>query len=768
MPKPPILLLLLTFFAVGYSDAYSQNTRASVSGFITDASTGETLLAANVALLEINRGTTTNTLGYYSLTNLPSGDYTIAVSYIGYEVFRIPVRLENEQNLRLDISLQPEVIIGEEIVVESTREQEELKNIGRAQITTQTIKALPAIFEADVFRSIQYLPGVKAASDFSSGLYIRGGSPDQTLILLDRTTVYNPSHFFGFFSTFNPDAIKDVRLYKGGYPPEYGGRLGSVLSIYNKDGNRNDYQATVTLGMLASRVAIEGPIRKGSFMLAARRSTLEPLLGALRANNDNIPSLFYFLDTNGKVNIDVTKNDKVSIAFYSGKDRVDFPFGDDAAFKLHYGNQTISSNWTHIFSEKVFSNFVLTGSRYFNFPSFEIGGTPFNRDNNIYDLSLKADIEYLPSEKHTVATGIWAGVFTFRIQDQFDGQNTFGQRIHAQYASWYAQDEWRPNSDWKLLGGLRLNAFSDGNYLRLEPRISIEYLRWQRIRLQSAYGRYNQFFTLITNEAFSGFDLWLTSDEGIQPAYGDQFILGVKTLPIEGYGFDVEGYYRTMKDLFELDPFLPDAAGLAYADLFRFGDGSAYGVEAMFEKRSGPLTGYIGYTWGYTWRRFPGFNTDPMHNKNTGLEAAARFYPPKYDRRHDVNLILNYTLNQKWKITTAWVYATGQAYTKVLGRYALLDDPFSANEFNNAFTVGKVNASRLPAYHRLDLSLQRKGNMLGLETLLQIQIINAYNRRNVWFQSFDFDENPVQQTDVTLLPIIPALSFTINTPNGNS
>ena len=234
--------------------------------------------------------------------------------------------------------------------------------------------------------------------------------------------VYNPSHFFGFFSTFNPDAIKDVRLYKGGYPPEYGGRLGSVLSIYNKDGNRNQTQATVTLGMLASRAAIEGPISKGSYMFAMRRSTLEPLLGALRASIDNIPSLFYFLDTNGKLSVNIGANDKLSMAFYSGKDRVDFPFGDDAEFKLNYGNQTISGNWTHIFNEMTFSNFVLTGSRYFNFPNFEIAGTPFKRDNNIYDLSLKADIEYLPNEKHSASTGIWAGVFTFRIQDQFDGQ----------------------------------------------------------------------------------------------------------------------------------------------------------------------------------------------------------------------------------------------------------------------------------------------------------------------------------------------------------
>ena len=755
---------LLIVNALTVKPVQAQNNTAALSGYIKDADTGETLIAANIALLEIDRGTTTNTLGYYTLTNLQPGTYTLAVSYIGYQSFSIKLNLATGETQRFDIELNPKVLSGEEVVVESTREQEALKNIGRAQITTQTIKELPAIFEADVFRSIQYLPGVKAASDFSSGLYIRGGSPDQTLILLDRTTVYNPSHFFGFFSTFNPDAIKDVRLYKGGYPPEYGGRLGSVLSIYNKDGNRNQTQATVTLGMLASRAAIEGPIPKGSYMFAMRRSTLEPLLGALRASIDNIPSLFYFLDTNGKLSVDIGVNDKLSMAFYSGKDRVDFPFGDDAEFKLNYGNQTISGNWTHIFNEMTFSNFVVTGSRYFNFPNFEIAGTPFKRDNNIYDLSLKADIEYLPNEKHSASTGIWAGVFTFRIQDQFDGQNTFGQRIHAQYASWYIQDEWRPIEQWKLLGGLRVNTFSDGSYIRIEPRISAEYLRWNRMRLQIAYGRYNQFFTLITNEAFSGFDLWLTSDQGIKPAFGDQFILGVKTIPFKGYGLDIEGYYRTMKDLFELDPFLLDAAGLAYPDLFRFGEGSAYGVEILFEKRQGYFTGYLGYTWGYTWRKFPGFNTDPTIQLSSGETAKARFYPPKYDRRHDVNLILNYSISPKWKLTGAWVYATGQAYTKVLGRYALLDDPFGASEFNNAFTVGKVNASRLPSYHRMDFSAQRTGSLFGIQTLLQLQIINVYNRRNVWFQNFDFDENPVEQTDVTLLPIIPAISITFNYP----
>ncbi|MCR9133890.1 MAG: TonB-dependent receptor [bacterium] len=749
-------ILLSGILIIGSLSLHARQS-VSITGYVRDANTGETLISANVALIEINRGGATNAQGYYSIQNVEPGTYTIAGSYIGYDLFTQEITLERGQSLRFDIDLVPDVFEGDEIIVESEAERQELKSIGTAQVKTELIKALPAIFEADVFRSIQYLPGVKSASDFSSGLYIRGGSPDQTLIMLDQTTVYNPSHFFGFFSTFNPDAIKDVRLFKGGYPAEYGGRLGSVLSVYNKDGNRNNYQGSVTLGMLASRVAIEGPIKKGSFMLAARRSTLEPLLSALRQSNDNIPSLFYFYDFNGKINYDASLNDKFSLAFYSGADKVRFPFADDAEFTLNYGNQTVSGNWTHIFSDKVFSNFVITGSRYFNFPEFEFGGTPFERDNNIYDFSLKSDLEYIPNEKHQIATGVWAGVFTLRLQDRFDNQDSFSSRIHSRYASYYLQDTWRPTEQWKVIGGIRANYFSDGDYLRLEPRLSAEYFASDRLTLQAAYGRYNQFFTLITNEAFSGFDLWLTADEGIRPAFGDQFVLGAKTVPFKDYGLDIELYYRTMNDLFELDPFLPDAAGLLYEDLFRIGEGYAYGTEIMFEKRVGRLNGYIGYTFGYTWRKWPTFNVAIGDESQT-----ARFYPPKYDRRNDVKIILNYELSRKWKFTGAWVYATGQAYTEATGRYAVYDTPWSAINQNNLLVVENVNASRLPNYHRADVSFSRRGTFFGLgEAELQLQVINVYSRRNVWFTQIDFEDNPVSRTDVTLLPIIPAISYTV-------
>lgn len=749
-------LLFITFFLIPFAFVFAQGT-ASVNGYITDSETGETLLMANVALVEINRGTSSNTSGYYTITNIPPGSYTLSASYIGYRRFDQKIELEAEESLRLNIELVPESVEMEAIFVESEAEQEEQRNIGTAQVSIEMVKELPSVLQPDVFRSVQLLPGVKAASDFSSGLYIRGGSPDQTLILLDETTVYNPSHFFGFFSTFNPDAVKDVRLYKGGYPAQFGGRIGSVLSIYNKDGNRNETEGSVSLGLLSSRASIEGPYSKGSWMLAVRRSTLEPLLAVLRQTTDNVPDKFYFYDVNGKLNFDATPNDRFSLAFYTGNDNVGIPFQDDARILLKYGNQTLTTKWRRIFTNKLFGSFTATGSRYFNQPEFKIAGTPFERNNNIYDLSLKADLEYLPNEHHTIKAGVWGGNLILRFRDRFDNVDTFRERIESQYLAAYIQDEWRPSDQWIFNGGLRLNAFSEGDYVRLEPRLSTEFRPTSRIRLQAAYGRYNQYLTLITNEAFSGFDLWLTSADDVPPAYGDQFVLGAKTIPFEGYGLDVEIYYRTMRDLFELDPFLNDAAGQDYPDLFRVGDGYAYGVEIFFEKQVGRFTGFMGYTYGITRRKFPGFNAPILDDPSQG-----RFYPPKYDRTHDLNISGTVELSSRWSTTAVFSFATGQAFTEPLGRTQFGNLPWD-NSDRDAFVVGKINASRLPSYHRLDLSLSRQGTFFGLgEAEWQFQVINVYSRRNVWFYNYDFDENPLERTEITLLPILPSISYTVN------
>ncbi len=722
--------------------------KASINGYVKDATTGETLISANIAIEGTSIGASSNTSGYYTLPDLDPGTYTVLCTYIGYTRYSKKITLEPGRTLRLSIELEPQRTQMQDVIVQSTTEKDEKNKIGSAQITTKMIKELPSVLQADVFRSIQLLPGVKSASDFSSGLYIRGGSPDQTLILLDRTTVYNPTHFFGFFSTFNPDAIKDVRLYKGGYPAKYGGRLGSVLAIYNKDGNRKKTDGSATLGLLASRVMAEGPYSRGSWMLAFRRSTLEPVLALLRQSQDNIPSSFYFWDANGKLNFDANDSNKFSLAFYSGQDFINFPFAADASIRLKYGNNTFSTNWTHLFSDKVFSNLTLTGSRYFNYPEFNIADTPFRRSNNVFDLSAKGDIQYIPNQRHQFEAGFWSGALTLKLKDNFNNQDVFGSRIHSRYSSIYAQDTWDPSIRWEFVYGVRLNYFSRGNYLRVSPRLSIEYQPTSSLRFQAAYGHYDQFLTLVTNQAFSGFDTWLTTAKGVQPSFGDQFVLGVKSQPSDSYDINVEGYYRTMEDLFELDPFLPDAAGLNYDQLFRFGKGYAYGVETKLEKNKGRFNGYIGYTYSVTRRRFPEFNDN-------------RYFPPRYDRENDVTVVANYQLSKRWKTTVVFTYATGQAYTKPLGRTVVLA-PFTSGGLD-LLTVGKVNASRLPAYHRMDIGFTRTGSFFGLwPSELQLQIINVYSHRNVWFYNYDFNKNPIERKTVPMLPIIPSISYTIN------
>ncbi|MEZ4746510.1 MAG: TonB-dependent receptor [Calditrichia bacterium] len=718
-----------------------------ITGYVKDATSGETLIMANVYIDGTQQGTTTNNSGYYTMPDVKPGEYTLVASYIGFLDFRKKITVAPGAALRIDIELKPAVVEGQTVTVEAEYTFEEEKQVGVLDMQPAQVRDLPAILEADLFRAIQLLPGIKASSDFSSGLYIRGGSQDQTLILLDRTTVYNPSHFFGFFSTFNPDAIKDVRIYKGGYPAEYGGRLGSVIDIFNRDGNRKEFQGRLSVGLLASRLNLEGPIPKGSVMFALRRSTLEPLLAALCNSIDDVPDAFYFYDLNGKINYDPNENNRLNFAFYAGTDNVEFPFAEDAEFNLNYGNRTFSTNWTHVFSKKLFSNFTLTASNYFSYPRFLINSTRFERDNTVSDYSVKGDFEYIPSGKFQFKTGFWAGALELAVRNRFDNEETLNETIDAKYGSAYVENQWKPSERMSVKTGLRGSYIDSGDFYRLEPRISAEYFYRMDMLFQVAYGRYYQYLTLITNEAFTGFDTWLTTDDGVPPAWGDQFVVALKTKPSETYNFDVELYYRNMRELFELDPRVQDPAGLDYNELFRFGKGYAYGAEFFLQKRKGKLNGFLGYTWGTSRRRFPEYNND-------------MYYPPKFDRIHDVNMVMNYQLSKKWRATVVFNYATGQAYTDVLGSYEL-NFPTSSNELD-PFIVGGLNATRLPAYHRLDVGFTRNGKLFKLPYELQLQVINLYSRRNIWFYSYDLTENPIVREDVRMLPIIPNISFTID------
>ena len=722
---------------------------ASVSGFVRDADTGETLLLANLRIKDTLIGTATNNSGYYSLSGLVAGTYTLQVSYIGYEPLEFDVTLAAGETLRKDVDLDPlSLEVAEVVVTADADTEEEQRQLGVSKMPTATIRQLPTVLEPDVFRSLQLLPGVKSASDFSSGLYIRGGSPDQTLILLDRTTVYNPTHFFGVFSTFNPDAIKDVRLYKGAYGSEYGGRIGSVVDIYNKDGNRRSRAGSVSLGLLASRAMIEGPHRKGSWMLALRRSTVEPLLAIARNQDvEGIPNQFYFADGNGKLNVDLDDDNRLSLSFYAGQDVVDVPIAESVAARLRYGNRTVSGNWTHLFSDRLFSNFTVTASHYFSKPEFEFATTEVFQENDVWDYSLKGDFEYLPDSRHQWKAGFWTGNFRFDFRSVFDGLEGLSLDTRAYYTNLFGEYIFRPTADWTITSGVRGAYFSDGDYLRLEPRLSVERRLTDRLYAQLGTGRYHQFLTLVTNEAFSGLDVWLAAADKVRPAYGDQVVTGLKYSGA-GYRVEWEAYYRTMRDLFSLNPFLPDVAGLRYDELFHFGEGYATGSELFVQGSVGRFSGFVGYTFGLTKRRFPTINENS-------------WYPPKYDRTHDLNLTTTARITRKWEFTSVFTYATGQAYTRPASQYQLTHSPFEAQP--TEVLVSPFNAARLPAYHRLDVGFTRRGTLFGGDSELQIQVINAYSRRNVWFYFYDFDvDGSISRDSVPQIPVpVPNISYSL-------
>ena len=756
-------LLLLALLASLAGSASAQT--AALNGFVRDAQSGETLLQATVRVEGTARGAATNVSGFYTLGDLPPGEATITASYLGYQPVRRTVTLTAGETTRLDIELAPEGVTTDEVVVEAEEPIEEERAPGTTTVSIDLVEALPTVFEADLFRSIQLLPGVKASSDFSSALYIRGGSPDQTLILLDGTTVYNPTHFFGFFSTFNTEAIKDVRLYKGAYPSTYGGRLGSVVDVYNRDGNRNETHGSLSLGLLASRVGVEGPIPgvPGSYSFNARRSTLEPLLAVLREqlDEDGIPESFYFYDLNGKVSVDLSPNDRISVASYAGRDQVVVPFGDDARFDLDYGNRTGSIAYNRVPSGTAFAQTRLTASRYFSYPTGEFGETGFERPNTITDYSVRSDVEWFPTGGVELKTGAWAGLLDLGLSSSFNGSTQTDYRNPSRYASGYVQGRLKPGNGWILTGGVRAEYFRSetddlldddpsvpASYVRVSPQVQVEKTMGENLVLQAAAGRYHQFLSLITNEAFSGFDTWVTTGVGVPPQESDQLVLGVKTNLGPAYRLDVEVYGRTLRDLFDTRPEVQDVAGLDYQDLFRFGRGYAYGAEVLLERGLGRLTGLVSYTIGVTRRRYP------------AEQQFDVYFPPKYDRLHDLTLVANYDLGRGWKATAVGAYATGQAYTSPSGLYVIDGLPFEDPDLVVSQT-NALNSARLEPYHRADLGFTKTGAWSWADYELQLQLVNVYNRRNLWFLNYDRGENPIGVTEVRQLPILPNVSISL-------
>lgn len=741
---------------------------ASLSGIVRDAETGETLVGATVRAEGTGLGTAAGLNGSFVLRGLPAGTVVVVASYVGYTPSRRETQLTAGAERRLDLVLTPSTGVGEAVVTADLSVSEE-RPVGVQAVSMDFVRAIPTAFEADLFRAVQLLPGVKAASDFSSALYVRGGSPDQTLVLLDGTTVYNPTHFFGFFSVFNTDAIASADLYKGAYPSQFGGRLGSVVDVRNRDGRTrggvpDQTTGTLTVGLLASRAGVEGPLpgRRGAYALHVRRSTLEPILAVLRGqlDADGIPDAFSFYDVNAKATLDLSPRDRISATAYAGRDQVVVPFGDDARFDLDYGNRTAALAYRRLVSGTAVADVQLSATRYVSDPVGSVAGTEFRQPNEITELAAQADVDWSLSDRLGLRAGARGGTFRLDYESEFNGDLGTSFSNPATFGSGYVQGR-TVAGPWTVTGGLRADAFRNraddrldddapvpATYVRVAPHLQVERALGRDAVVQFAAGRYHQFLSLVSNEAFSGFDTWLTTGPGVAPQASEQAVVGLKTRLGRAWRLDAEVYGRTLRELFDTRPELSDAAGLDYADLFRFGRGYAYGAEVLLERGLGRVTGLVGYTLGVTRRRYP---AEPSFQD---------YFAPKYDRLHDLSVVANVALGRGWTATAAGTYATGQAFTLPSRRYTVGGLPFETTTLDG-LDAPALNNERLPPYHRVDAGVTKRGAWSFADYALQLQVVNVYNRRNLWFETYDFEANPVSVSQVRQLPILPNVSLTL-------
>ena len=720
---------------------------ATLSGFVTDADNGESLPLASIVLTQVQLGAASNSSGYYAVKEVPAGTYEVEISYIGYKSWRDTLGF-SDRDVRLDVALQVESVDLEEIVIQAER-SEELEQATQSSfiaLQVEPLQQMPAIGEADLLRSLQLLPGIQSASDISSGLYVRGGGPDQTAILLDHIPLYNPSHLFGFFSTFNPDAIKDVQLYKGAYPAAYGRTLGAVLDVSNREGNRQRFSSRGGISLIASRLLAEGPVGQGSWMVAGRRTYLEPVLSAIRSFGVDIPLNYYFYDFNGKVN-QRWGDDTFTVSTYWGQDdlRADIEDENESFVDLRWGNRALTARWTRVFSPTLFGHFMAAGSWYENTLLFSFFDTPFGVANSIRDWSLKGDVDYFANRNHTLTLGFLATLFEFDYSQSFNQQEQSDLYQRSVLASAYVQDEWQAGPTTRLRLGGRGTYFSVGDRLHFTPRMSLSHALSDKIRIKAAAGMYRQYLQLVTTEAFSGGDFWMPLDSSVEPGRSYQGVVGTEWDPSRRYQLSVEAYYTDLANLVVLDNAVAaDSDDTRSDDIFKSGgSGWASGVEVFLQQRTGAFTGWVGYTLGWTRRTFPELN-------------GGRTFPPKYDRRHDLSFVVSYQAG-KWRLGSNLVYATGQAFTPASARYSLREP--TTRSVKDYVLPAERNSARLLPYHRLDASASREFGLWGLDVEFYLQIFNLYSRRNEWFVQFNTKNPETKPEVVKQLPIVPTLGF---------
>jgi hypothetical protein len=778
---PLFVLLFLSVHAFAQAPEPASKSDAagtySVAGVVTDRTSGETVIGAAAMIFADSsikghplRGAITNKFGFFSLANVATGHYYLVVRALGYIRNVRPITVAGS-SLRIDIALEVETK-GKELVVEAEKTPAPTRAISSVDVKPEMLQHLPALGgETDIFRALQMLPGVKAASEVSSGLYVRGGSPDQNLNLLDGVIVYNPSHLAGFMSTFNSDAIQDIHLIKGAFPAEYGGRLSSVLDLTMKEGTKEKISGTAGVSMINSRLTIEGPLTNTStFMISGRRMYLDLLLALMPKDPNTVTPDYYFYDLNGKVNFKLGESDHLFLSGYFGRDVFSAP-EDSLVSEIFWGNSTANIRWSHIISPSLFANFSAIYTDYTSNIDLEdkhayaSATDNFKSVSGVRDYMLRAEAQYFPSEEHTVKTGLEITNHRFRA----DASENIAEFTHIDReptifnsfdGALYGQDEWKITPLLSSNIGTRLYYFQDGSYFRVEPRLALAYNVSEDMTLTGAFSLGNQFLHLIVrNDISLPTDVWFPSTKTIKPEAAMQGVLGLQThLFNNEYFFTVETYYKSMKNLYEYKDTAVFSLDVPLESSFTSGSGEAYGIEFFLNKQIGSFTGWLGYTLAWTRRTFPELN-----NGNP-------FYP-RYDERHDIQAVLTYRIGESWEFGASWTYATGQAYTMPTGQFQFQGYPPDQDNYDGYVRTENSdrNGWRLPAFHKLDLNFTHSFSWFGLPWQVSINVYNAYNHMNVfgeWVQqkySYDYssgNENRAYEVhQITLFPIIPTFGL---------
>ena len=758
-------LIILSFVVLPLLSLAQKHT---ISGYIEDVSNGEKLLGANVFNANTLEGTITNNYGFYSFTQ-KTGEVVLRYSFVGYQ--SVIVKLDLQKDTVINISLQASIEL-KEVVVESSQIENSLQSsqMSVSELPIQTIKSLPVFMgEIDIIKTIQLLPGVQSGSEGTSGLYVRGGGPDQNLILLDGVPVYNANHLFGFFSVFNADALNTVKLVKGGFPARYGGRLSSVLDIRMKEGNSKEFHGEGSVGLIAAKLTLEGPIitDKTSFIVSARRTYIDilaqPFIRAANSRNGSkTRGGYYFYDLNAKVNHKFSDRSRLYLSSYMGRDKAwskeeyaSDEIEDYNEFNLRWGNITTSLRWNYMLNKKLFVNSRVSYSKYkftvgeeykYESPDYQ-ENYDFEYFSGIDDLAGSIDFDYVPNTNHYIRFGASNIYHTFNpgvnaySENSDDGNNLDtiigNSKIYAHEIDTYIEDDVSLGTRIKANVGLHLSGFSVRNtfYTSLQPRFSMRYMVNEKMSVKTSYARMAQYIHLLSNTSIGlPTDLWVPVTEKIKPMKSDQVAIGSVYNVNKAFEIQVEGFYKWMHDLIT---YKPGASYFSINDtwesLVTTGKGWSYGAEFLFRKNLGKVTGWVGYTLSWSNRQFN--------------EVSDKKYPYRYDRRHDVSVVVTWKKNEHFDIGAAWVFGTGNAVTLAYDKYLSLDN-YNNYLGSNYITelpyienVENRNNYRLPAYHRLDIGFNFHKKKKWGERTWSLGIYNAYFRQNAFFVYVDYDYN---------------------------